>query len=768
MTVETVEMEEKIAQLQARLALVQERCEILQIQAQGPPFSNSQLLSNREKLLLFQSLFKGRTNLYSRRWESLSTGKSGYALACASEWVKGVCEKPKMKCWECPVQAFLVLEDRIVAGHLAGNSWSRSTSAGIGIHPLLEDETCWFFALRFEESGWKRGVEAFLAVCRKKGVPAVVEQLGAGAHVWVFFSDKVRAAQARKMGSLLITEAMEEYPEMGLGAYDRMFPSQDKGWDQPIALPLQNIHRGAPKSFFLGENGEPSADQWVFLAGLQKMSGDEVASLVHEAGGRLIGVKMPWEEESKDPWVSGSLLQTWRRRVSCSLPKEISVEVSDRIYLNKEELPSPFINQLIRLAAFQNLAFVWAQAMRRSAANKARIIGCAQDREGKIALPRGCMEDLLALFRSLGVHANIVDQRQEGKEIQVHFLGESAGSIVSVLGAFELGTFAAPPEFNRMAIAAELIHMRNRNALILASRPADLHRWMAELQRLLGIPIGQVDENVQSQTGGVDVASIHSLARLEEGLAYGYLLIDGCHLVQPAILDPVLRKYPAKYLSGFTSTATRKDGLHPHVFFTLGPLRFRIDPRREALQRSFAHKVYQRPTQFQRELDPHNPFRELYAALAADHERNQLIVQDIRHAIEAKRSPIVIGNTPEQLCFLAEQLKPFVRHLVFFEERDKTEALLRQIPAGEERVLFATHRLILEGCCEPSLDTLFLTVPLAWRGTLADYASILHQPHPAKKEVHIYDYIDHLIPLLLKMSAKRAKAYEKMGYIQMN
>ena len=228
----------EIADLQKRLAeLDRERESMLtaleQLKLRGEPELQAALssqwaadasattaLSNADKITLFLSLFRGRGDVFPRRWENPKTGKTGYAPACRNEWVRGICEKPRIKCTDCLNQAFVPVTDDVVRKHLQGRDLARPGRAEAfvaGVYALLPDETCWFLAADFDKQSWQHDALAFVATCRGKGVPAVLERSssGNGAHVWIFFSEPVLASEARRLGAHLVTETMERWPEIG-------------------------------------------------------------------------------------------------------------------------------------------------------------------------------------------------------------------------------------------------------------------------------------------------------------------------------------------------------------------------------------------------------------------------------------------------------------------------------------------------------------------------------------------------------------------------
>jgi hypothetical protein len=213
-----------------------------------------------EKIKLFMSLFKGRNDVYARRWENPKKGTCGYSPTCLNEWKPRVCSKPKVACSTCGHKAYAPLDGSVVDKHLRG-------SMVAGIYPMLPDETCWFLAVDFDDGDWQSDIAAVKDVCSALGIPCAVERSrsGNGGHLWFFFEAPVSAILARKFGSSLLTRAMNERHEITFKSYDRLFPNQDTmpkgGVGNLIALPLQKEARCAGNSSFIDENFEPYADQ---------------------------------------------------------------------------------------------------------------------------------------------------------------------------------------------------------------------------------------------------------------------------------------------------------------------------------------------------------------------------------------------------------------------------------------------------------------------------------------------------------------------------
>lgn len=230
------------------------------------------------KIELFRNLFRGREDVYPRRWENAKTKKAGYSPVCRNEWVRGICGKPKVKCGECPSQAFQPITDETLRAHLQGRDRGTSSDFTVGVYPMLLDETCRFLAVDFDKQSWMSDVAAFRDTARLEGVPLSVERSrsGNGAHAWVFFAESVPAAEARRLGAFLLTATMDRYPDIGFSSYDRLFPSQDNmpsgGFGNLIALPLQAKPRENGNSVFVDDNFHPFPDQWAYLSSVSRMT----------------------------------------------------------------------------------------------------------------------------------------------------------------------------------------------------------------------------------------------------------------------------------------------------------------------------------------------------------------------------------------------------------------------------------------------------------------------------------------------------------------
>ena len=748
--------------------------------------------STQAKIALFRSLFRGREDVYPRRFESRKTGKSGYAPACANEWVRGICEKPRIKCAECPHRRFLPVTDEVIRWHLSGHDGDGQPFVA-GVYPLLQGETCFFLALDFDKGGWREDAAAFLEACRRLSVPAALERSrsGRGGHVWLFFEEAIPAALARRLGSHLLTETMERRPDVGLDSYDRLFPSQDTmpqgGFGNLIALPLQKGPREQANSICLDNDLVPCTDQWTFLASVRKIGRAQVEGIVQEAErrGRILGVRLPPQDDDEDePWTAPPSRHRKEPPIVGDLPQSLELVLGNQIYIAKEGLHPGLRNRLLRLAAFQNPEFYKAQAMRLSTYDKPRVITCAEDHPHHVGLPRGCLDEVRQALGDLGVRPTIRDERYTGRPLELSFHGElrpEQKAAADTMLAHETGVLAATTAFGKTVVAAWLIAQRGVSTLVLVHRRQLLDQWIERLATFLGMPvksIGRIGGGRTRPTGLLDVAVIQSLVRkgvVDDRVAhYGHLIVDECHHLSAHSFEQVARRAKARFVMGLSATVARKDGHHPIIFMQCGPVRHRVNARAQAAARPFEHFVLVQPTIFQPSRSPDSDkrveFQALYQELVDDEVRSRRICDDVVESVSNGRSPLVLTERNDHLDRLERGLVGSVDHLVVLragmgkKQRQAVVDRLAVIPRQHGRVILATGKYVGEGFDDPRLDTLFLTLPVSWRGTIAQYAGRLHRLFDGKREVRVYDYADLDVPMLARMFDRRCRGYEAVGY----
>lgn len=730
--------------------------------------------STAEKIALFRSLFRGRGDAFAVRWESASTGKSGYSPVCANEWRPGICEKPRIKCGDCAHRSLVSLSDEAVFDHLSG----RQT---IGVYPLREDGSCHFLAVDFDDEDWRGDALAFADSCAELNVPASIEvsRSGKGAHVWIFFASAVSAREARSLGTAILSRTCARRKLLKLTSYDRLFPNQDivptGGFGNLIALPLQKRARENDRSVFVDRDFRPFPDQWSHLASVDRMNPADIQGAILRTTGAAhpLDVAFIDDEDLAEPWARPRKSDD---KLSGELPASVTITISNQLYFEKSALTQSLSNRLIRLAAFQNPEFYKAQAMRLSVWDKPRLIGCAENFPRHIALPRGCLGAVLALFETNGIAAELIDKRTAGEPVDVKFgaaLRLDQELAVQTLLAEDIGVFCAPTGFGKTVSAAAIIARRSVSTLILVHRTELLKQWKETLELMFEAPkgtIGVIGGGRRTATGKIDIAVMQSVSRKGEVNElvenYGQIIVDECHHVGAVSFDSILKTAKAKYVLGLTATPIRRDGRQPIIFMQCGPLRYRAKSPASAPQDLQVSARYFSGGPFSPGGDIQSVFREI----AGDPARLEAIAAEVRAAFLEGRKILVLTERTEHaeaIFALLSDVGPamFLLHgRVKKKERERVFASLGEMADDLPRVLVATGRLIGEGFDHPPLDTLVLAMPISWKGTVQQYAGRLTRERAGKTSVRIIDFVDQHHPALVWMWEKRKRTYKTLGY----
>lgn len=747
----------------------------------APPAASAPLspepsnLSTAEKVALFRRLFQGRTDVHPVRWESATTGKSGYAPACANEWRAGICEKPRIKCADCGNRSLIPVSDAVIYSHLAGEKT-------IGVYPLLQDDTCYFLAVDFDKAEWREDAKAFVQSCRELDVPVALEisRSGNGAHAWIFFSTAIPARDARRLGTAIISHTCSRTRQLSLSSYDRLFPNQDTmpkgGFGNLIALPLQKKPRDVGHSVFVDDNLRIYPDQWAFLASVEPMSPMDIEAAILRATGPThpLDVTFIDEEDLATPWKRPVADKT---TLPGPLPEALTITLANLVYFEKAQLTQPLTNRLIRLAAFQNPVFYRAQAMRMSVWDKPRVIGCAENFPQHIALPRGCLDAAQEMLRSKGIRCDIHDERIDGTPIDVEFAGtlrpDQEDAVVAML-PHDVGVLCAPTAFGKTVTGAAIIARRRVNTLILVHRTELLRQWQERLNTFLGIEkgvVGTIGGGKRKPTGKIDIAVMQSLSRKGEVDPlvedYGQVIVDECHHVGAVSFDAILKSVKARYVLGLTATPIRRDGQQPIIFMQCGPI------RHEAAQPASAPhdlEVIPRTLSQPTPIPDDTGIQDIFRILAEEQDRTTAIADEAQRAVDDGRKVLVLTERTDHLDSIRRSLEehdlePFVLHgRMSKKQRANLIAEIDELPPDSPRILLATGRLVGEGFDHPPLDTLILAMPVSWKGTLQQYAGRLHREHADKTDVRIIDFVDISHPALLRMWEKRQRGYRAMGY----
>lgn len=755
------------------------------------------------KVALFRALFRGREDVYARRFESAKSGKKGYSPVCEVEWTRGLCDKRRVACALCPNRRFRPLSDAAVEAHLRGHD-AAGRPFVLGVYPLLADDTVRFAAIDFDKASWRSDSASVCATLRTLGWPVARERSrsGNGAHLWFFFDEPIPARFVREALTYALTRTMETNPEVGLDSYDRIFPNQDRlpkgGFGNLIALPLQGEPRRRGDSCFVDDRLVPFADQWRFLSELPLVTRALVDALCARAASERRRVLPQAEAEilRHEPW---SLFNPSDVSKSAPAPSaayefpseavadKIQITLGNAVYLRQTELTPTLRGRLIRLASFVNPKYAEMQRLRLSVSATPRVIDCSLNGDDHLVLPRGCFEKAVATIQAEGAPFEVVDRRQGGQSLAVSFAGELREEqrlAANALRAHETGVLAAGTAFGKTVLAAWLIAERKVSTLVLVNRRELQRQWIERLSQFLGIPkreIGRVGGGADRANGRLDVALVQSLTRLDGAFlanavkGYGQVVVDECHAISAPSFEKVARAASARYFLGLSATLVRKDGHHPIVEMQCGPVRHRVDATRMGGYAAFRHVVSVRPTPF---VPPTGSvadegkaaFAELMGQLVACEARNAQIVRDVLANVREGRSPIVISERKSHLVEIRRALEGKVDHLLLLtggmgrKAAKAARAEIEAVPASESRVLLATGSYLGEGFDDARLDTLMLALPISWRGRLTQYAGRLHRLRDGKREVRVYDYVDMRVATCATMFNRRCAGYRAMGY----
>ena len=758
-------------------------------------------LSMDERIRLFQSLFKGREDVFARRWFSKTTGKSGYQPVCINEWKQGICDKKKYRCAICPNRNFAPLTTQDMYRHLEGKD--EYCCDVVGLYAIMQDNNCAFLCADFDDKnckyGYKEDVLAYVGVCREWLIPYAIERSrsGNGAHVWIFFEAPLPASKARRLGNAILTEAMTRNGQMSFNSYDRFFPNQDYlpegGFGNLVALPLQGQARRKENSVFVDNDFLVYKDQWAFLYNLKKIQESTIDQLLRLHYQEELG-KLSMSSESK-PWVT-PLPQNITQE---DFHAKVEIIKADKLYIPLKAVSAKVLNHLKRIAAFKNPEFYNKQALRLSTYAIPRIISCFDITNEYLAMPRGCEDATRSFLNDNAVTYTIIDKTNHGNKISVSFQGEEREEQLEAINAllpYTNGILHATTAFGKTVTAAAIIARKKVNTLILVHSKALLKQWHDRLTEFLNIdypkheeknkrgrrkvfsPIGCFDSSGNTLHGIIDIALIQSCLD-EDGVKpfvqdYGMVIVDECHHVSSITFEQVLMSIKAHTIYGLTATPIRKDGHQPIIFMQCGPIRFSTDVKSQIAKQSFDRFLIPRFTSYNSILEDRLSIATLYKYLSEDEIRNNLIVEDICKAVNTGRTPIILTNRTAHVSALAEKLKATIKNVISLTgigtTKEKREAMqrLQTIPDSEQLVIVATGKYVGEGFDYPRLDTLFLALPISWKGLLTQYAGRLHREYEGKKDVRIYDYIDIHEPICDSMYRKRLKGYAAIGYKTIN
>ena len=771
--------------------------------------------SPEDKMRLFRAMFRGREDVYAQRYVSAKTGKCGYSPACAVEWTRGLCDKKRVSCAVCPNRRLMPLDDGTIRMHLRGAD-AKGRDFTVGVYPLLADDTVQFAAIDLDKSTWRSDSSSICDVLHEIGLPIARERSrsGNGAHLWFFFDKPQPARFVREVLTYVLTLTMERNPEVGLGSYDRIFPNQDRlpkgGFGNLIALPLQGAARRVGNACFVDDRLVPYPDQWKFLSELPFVTDAQLTTIRARASSERRMLAPQTEEDAlrNEPWTlfnphSGISSQSIDARHGeigegelshkYTLPAErlsgkVQITLGNAVYIRQTELTPSLRGRLIRLAAFVNPVYADMQRLRLNVYNTPRVIDRSINGEDYLILPRGCLDGAFETMKREGAEWSIADKRLAGSTLDnIQFAGalrEEQRLAANELMRHDTGVLAAGTAFGKTVLAAWMIAARKVSTLVLVNRRQLQSQWVERLSQFLDVAkndIGRIGGGSGRANGRLDIAVMQTFVRMKDEFlvnslkSYGQIVVDECHAISAPSFERIVHASSARYFLGLSATVVRKDGQHPIIEMECGPVRYRVDAKKMDAFSAFRHVVRVRPTPFVPKTVSLNAegeakFSEVVSELVGDVARNRMIASDVGESVREGRSPVVISERRDHLDILEALLRGVADHLIVLRGGMGSRRLksvreeLKAIPADETRIILATGSYLGEGFDDARLDTLFLSLPISWRGRLVQYAGRLHRCHDGKREVRIYDYLDQRVSMCNKMFNRRAAGYRDIGY----
>lgn len=728
--------------------------------------------SPADKLALFRSRFVGREDAYALPWVSRRTGKKGWSPAVRGGFYTDTVID----------QDLMPLTDAVIERHLRGSA-EGDREFHVGLYPLIADDRTRLLACDFDDGDWRDDAASFVAACRREEISALAEisRSGEGAHVWVFFETAVSAASARSMGAALLRTAMSDRATISMSSYDRFFPAQDTLPQRStgrarlgnlIALPLQGERRRSGTTVFADPTSwEPFADQFAALASVAPVPAERLA----EFGTPTRLSAGPQESLATRP----------HRAAITSLAggnagRRVFLRRDAMVHVPTDGLPGVVVSALKHAASVSNPEFYRKQAQRFSTFGTPRLVTNFEHDDSELRLPRGLLDEARGVLSDAGFIVELQDDGAISAAIDVRFTGElrpEQEEAVQSLLRHDTGVLVAPPGSGKTVMACALIAARETSTAILVNRAELLQQWRVRLTEFLTISdkqIGQLGNGRRKRRGVVDLIMMQSIAHrngdpgvLDE---YGQIIVDECHAIAAPAVEAAIRTVKTRHWVGLTATPYRADQMDGLITMQCGPIRHVIDVGTPAERRVVVHE-----TAFTTdETGADGPsIQAIYTELAADEERNALIVQQVLDAVKEERRCLILTNRLDHLDALSTAIRARTVTPVLAMHGRQTSAERRALrdrlaeldAAREPFVLAAIDKVAGEGIDLPSLNTLFLAVPVSFRGRIIQQIGrVTRGNDDASAAATVHDFRDAAVPLLERMHQRRRRVMRKEGF----
>ncbi|BAF71543.1 type III restriction enzyme, res subunit [Sulfurovum sp. NBC37-1] len=687
------------------------------------PFSKS------DKIKLFRKLFIGNELVYAKHWISKDGLKKGYSPV--SKTFKGT--------------DYIPVNDHVIQQHLEGK-------VRMGTYAVKNQTLCSFLAIDLDKSSFVADARAIHTVCNAMDINAYFElsKSGNGIHIWFFFLEDVRARDARILGDLIITKAMDISDGIDMKSYDRLFPNQDyvapDALGNLIALPLHFGSRSEGKTVFIDiDTMQPYENQWSILQNVLKISSQKLHSLIIDYARLTESTSlMPWEIKQE----------------KLVLPKAVQMVLHNAIYIEKSVLSITLLNLLKRMASFYNPEFFMRQRQRLSTFNTPRVVSTYDLNERYIILPRGLYGKLKSFFKKHKVQMHIEDKRLNMKIPAQEFFLDLRSEQIKAKNEIlknDYSLLIAPPGFGKTAVASAVISEHGVATLILVHKTVLLEQWSKRLSEYFKIDIksiGILGKGKKKLNGNLDVATLQSLKNRPELIEnYSQIIIDEAHHMPAVSFEIPLKRFKGKYVLGLSATPKRKDGMEAIMYLQCG------DIVHESVRESTVkHTLKTVTTQYDTFMDH---FSMMLGEITEDDMRNRQIVDEIVKLSE--RKILVLSERIEHLNILWHMLEARGIDAVLLYGGLKTKEKRLQFEKTEDAsIILSTSSYIGEGIDIGHLDTIIFTMPISYPERIIQYLGRIGRQG---QQCLAIDFIDISVPMLKSSFNKRMRGYKKMGYV---
>lgn len=697
----------------------------------------------------FQSLFKGREDVYAKRWEK--EDRSGYMPAYDVDWD----QYEKHKALGGTFQNFkhktlAPLTSQVNKNHLLGKET-------VGIYPLLKNNTSWFLAADFDKKNWLEESRRFIDVCKQYQIPAYLERSrsGNGGHVWIFFQEPCPAWKSRKIAFQLLREAdiLSEFEKDA--SYDRLFPNQDshsgKGFGNLIALPFHKSRMDDGNNCFIDpETGEAFGDQWSYLESIEKITLaklDQIYSSIHPS--------------SLKP-----------SETSSASYDKLDIILDNQVWLNRDKL-SPKITKFIRDELnFINSDYLMKKKMGRSTWQTEKYFNLIGEQDDSITIPRGFLPELIAFAKKQEIQYSIEDRRKKLSLVSFHSsikLHSWQDEALEPPTKKDFGVIVAPPGSGKTIMGLELIARKRQPALIVVHRKQLFDQWIDRIESFLGIPEREIGRYSGSHRNEGDKISVGMIQTLKQqgvsekiGESFGTIIVDECHHVPAKTFRECIIRYSSYYLYGLTATPMRKNNDENLIYVYIGKILSEIPSDYLNSDQSATIQVNIRKTGLQVPFDYRiDEYETLSRILVYDTARNQLIVDDLKKVIGQKKTVLLLTERKAHIevlnLYLKEQFETIT--LSGDDSKGSQQSKMKQIRAGHFQIVLSTGQFFGEGIDVDRFDCLFLVYPFSFKGKLIQYIGRITRSNQLPV---IYDYRDRQIDYFEKLFKKRNRFYDEI------